>query len=309
MKITNRYNVPEPLYRAIVEDDYQRVGDISMTQVIEAPQMIELVRRHDDQIEVDASELIYPFLGKMAHLVVERAAYNVDNVLSEERLTVDVGGWTLSGKADLYEDGGRISDWKLTSVWSFVFGIKREWIAQTNGYAHLFRAAGFPVRELEIVALLRDWNKREAVDHGGEYPQAAFVQRQVPLWTPREAADLVSERVRMHKRAREDGIWEPCTPEERWARPDSWAVFKGEQKKAAAVFGAGFPRGGGEVDAHVFAEELRTKAAKKTTARVLHRPGRNIRCELYCHAAPWCEQLKHLKEEQAAREVAADVAA
>ena len=56
-------------------------------------------------------------LGTAVHKVFED--YSGDDVISEERLFVDVDGWTISGAIDLQDDEGP-SDYKCTSVWAVI---------------------------------------------------------------------------------------------------------------------------------------------------------------------------------------------
>src|SRR3990172_3462447 len=82
------------------------------------------------------------------------------------------------------------------------------------------------------------------------------------------------------------GRYRPCTDEERWAKPDEWAVRKRGVTRA-------LPHGAHLADlrsAEAFAESQRHKFA----VEIDHRPGGNPRCEAYCRGARWCEQAKAL---------------
>lgn len=290
--------MPEPFVRAVSYDEYDRVGDISITQLIDPPQKIELQRRHDDEIEEEAAERVWALLGSAAHEVLRRSGEGT-NTLQEERLTMKVNGLLVSGKPDLLDAEGILSDWKVTSVWSFMLGNKREWLQQLNLYAALYRHAGFDVKGLEIFAILRDWVKSKKADDN--YPNVPAIRRPVALWKPDEADRFLAYRVQLHKQARFEDGWEPCSDEERWAKPETWAVTKVGGKRAMAVFGAGSGRGGSRTDAVLLQEQLAAKKPPIKT-RVEHRPGENVRCELYCSAAPFCEQWKRI---QAAKQEAA----
>jgi len=207
-----------------------------------------------------------------------------DNVLQEERLTLDVDGWTVSGKPDLYEADGTLTDFKETSVWSFMLGEKADWEAQLNLYALLLREHGFPVQKVQIVAKLRDWQMAKRGEDG--YPEAPGLAKKMTLWGNMTQQVYLEERVKAHQEARLEQRWQHCTPEERWARADSWAVMQ-NGKKAAAVFGEDTKRGGGEEEAYAFAEEK--------GGDVEFRPGKSVRCEDYCGAAPWCGQWRELQ--------------
>ena len=134
MKITNKFGLPDPVFRALSHDGYMagtKKADISVTTLIGPPKINQLKKRHDDEIVVDASDMIWAMLGQSVHKVVELAAEEKD--LTEKRLYKEINGWTLTGQTDLYEvEEGVISDYKVTSVFSFLLGGKIEWEAQLN---------------------------------------------------------------------------------------------------------------------------------------------------------------------------------
>ena len=102
MEITNKENLPQPLFSAIVADNYDKVGDISVSQLIKSPRQRALELRHDEEITVDASTMLWLLLGNTIHAVLERA--DTKDHLVEERLTMEVNGWVVSGKRDLLGD-------------------------------------------------------------------------------------------------------------------------------------------------------------------------------------------------------------
>jgi len=69
----------------------------------------------------------------------------------------------------------------------------------------------------------------------------------------------------------------PCTDEERWHRPDSYAVMKEGRKSALRVFAA-------EGVAQAFIENHAD--AKKLS--IEFRQGKDIRCESYCQVRAVC---------------------
>ncbi|HEX9641763.1 MAG TPA: hypothetical protein VGB13_10680 [Candidatus Krumholzibacteria bacterium] len=304
MRIENRYHLPEAYVRAVSYDDYEPAGDISVTTLAQPAQIIELRRRHEDEITIDASELSYVLMGKAVHYAL--AAARADNALVEERLTIDMVGWTIGGKPDLYEGGGPLtdgnilSDWKLTSAWSFVFAPKLEWLAQLNMYAYLLAEYGFPVKKIQAVGILRDWQKARRNDHG--YPRRPVLARPFPLWPFEHTRKYMEARVKEHRKARDKGKWPPCSDNDRWMRNEQWAVMPGHppakpRARAIAVFGPGSARKGGELEANAFVETLRHQ---HKPSHVQHRPGVNTRCAEYCPVAPFCDQWVELKPKRTA---------
>jgi len=222
--------------------------------------------------------MLWLLLGTAVHEMLEKAA--PDNALVEEYFRTPVGDYVLSGVADLYEivDGrGILSDYKTTSAWGRVYEElpRIEHVRQLNCYAHLYRVAGFPVDELQVVALYRDWSKGKA-EHTSGYPPAALEVHKVPLWPPEEAEAYILQRLSLHASYADvpDDKLPVCSPEERWARDGTWAVKKPGRKRAVRVFDS--------------AVEAARYAAKDATYYVESRPGEDARCKNYCPVAPFC---------------------
>jgi hypothetical protein len=283
--ITNNANLPESVVRAVSLDeyDYQAAGDISASALPKSPRQLWLERRHKHEILEDAADLIWRMIGNIGHKIAERAAH--PNSLVEERLSTTVLGWVLTGKCDLlYEqDGYGIDDFKFTSVWA-VKDEKPEWTAQLNTYAWLAKQHGFDIKRLRIIAILRDWSKLKAAREQ-DYPPVGVVVREVPLWSAEKQRQYIWDRVAQHQDAAnyEDDYMVYCTDEERWAKPDTWAVKKKGAKRALRVTE-------NEADA-VFVASSRTDAVY-----IEHRPGnKTVRCDHYCDVKNFCSQWKSLK--------------
>lgn len=282
MKYTNEMNLPEALVSAIVNDTYSKgSADISVTQLIGPPKIRLLKKRHSDEITEDVTDHIWRLLGTNTHEIVERIKH--PDALQEERLSVTVKGWKISGQADLYEDGV-VTDFKVTSAWSCLNGVKPEWICQLNVYAELFRSAGFTVSKLQIIAFLRDWSKFKT---GKDYPKKQVAVLDVPLWGEFQAKTYIRDRVLMHQTAEplaDDDIPE-CTPEERWDKPTTYAIVKEKNKRAWRV-----------VDSMEEAEKLKAqiKEGSGDTYRIDMRPGEHVRCANYCSCNEFCHFYKSI---------------
>lgn len=284
MKITNRFDIPQPLYRLALKDGYSKgASDFSVTEIISPPRIQRLRRQHWDAMEQDASESLWSLLGTALHSVAERS--QVENHTSEERLFVELDGITLSGAIDLqHERDGQIeiTDYKFTSVYSLK-GIKPEWEQQQNIYAWLVqKVKGKSVSGLRICAILRDWTKREA-ENNPSYPQAPIQIVDIPLWNFDYTEQFVRERVELHRQAKVSHDWEedlpPCTEEERWSRPTMYAVKKEGGKRALRVF--------------MVKEEAEELAKETPKGIVEERPGEPVRCTgNYCGVAKWCAQYQ-----------------
>lgn len=83
-KITNKLNLPEQLVKACMYDNYKVGGDISCSQIIDAPRIVRL-KRITDYTE-DVSDRLYALMGSALHNILERA--NISNVRKRAFLMV-----------------------------------------------------------------------------------------------------------------------------------------------------------------------------------------------------------------------------
>jgi hypothetical protein len=201
------------------------------------------------------------------------------------RLFAQFDEWRIYGQADVYLlDAGLIQDWKDTSVYSVMDGVKREWAAQLNILAELVRLNGGPVNRLQIVAFLRDWSAARSKASG--YPKEKIQIVDVPMWAPENVRDYILFRCSAHQTALDmedvDDI-SPCTDEEVWAQPTKWAVMKKGRKSAVKLHSSAKS-----------AEQHAEKLGKNHWVEV--RPGSRPRCESYCSVARFCPVMKREEE-------------
>lgn len=270
MRITNKAGLPASIVRAITNDPYEGGGDISVTTLIAPPQMRSLKIRHGDELEEDAADRIWSLIGQAVHSILERID---DGSIKEERLYMDVLGWSVSGQFDRYFNGSLI-DYKITSVWSVKQGIKREWEEQLNLLAVLCRANGYVIKGLGITAILRDWRKNEALQYA-DYPRSQIQTINIPVWPQDKAIEFMYDRVSLHQRVA-SGEHVPCSNEERWYRGEKWAAMKKKRKSAVRLFDD-------QKSADKFIESGKAD-------EVVYRPGVYLRCEQYCSVSKFCKQ-------------------
>lgn len=82
--LVNKYNLPQTLVDAVTYDTHKLAGDISVTTLIDGPQVRYLKTTHD--YEVDVSDCIYALMGTALHHVLERA--NISSVRKRAFLLV-----------------------------------------------------------------------------------------------------------------------------------------------------------------------------------------------------------------------------
>lgn len=281
MQITNLTRLPEPLVSAVSRAREPKPGQISVTELINPPQMRALTLKHWADLTEDASDRIWATMGQLMHKLLEEHGRQSEEHLIEHKLSSEVEGFTVTGTFDLYRRDGVLTDYKFVSVWTTIDGVKREWEQQLNLYAELLRRDGYAVNRLEIVAIYRDWSKMRAQD--SSYPQSQVAVFEVPLWSEDVASEFLSERVRLHKRA-EAGEFIECSAEERWERRTKYALMKRGRKSAIKLF-----------DTH----EEAAAAVSHSDQYVEIRPGASTRCESYCAVAAFCQQRAQATETRA----------
>ena len=284
--MTNNFNLPEPLYRAILNDTYIRRGDISVTQLISAPRTRYLKKKHYKEIEEDAIDSVWALFGQACHAIIERASEGCDNYMPEVALELDVLGQKLSGTADLYHISKKtLYDFKVTSVWNLVLNDDHwEWEAQTNTYAYLLRKAGYEVDEIKIIAILKDWKQSEAEKNyaTGNYPLKQIAEVDIKVYNDKAMLSYIEKRMQMHIDVM-DGKEIDCTDRERWARPDKFAILDPAKKRALKVCNS-------QEEAGQYIEMMKAKKYKGSMS-VEVRKGKDIKCEGYCAVAEFCPQF------------------
>jgi hypothetical protein len=267
MNYTNIHGLPKVLVDALMSDSYVGGGDISVTRLISSPHRRILEEKHKDVLVEDVISKIYSLWGQVLHGILERADRQA---IVEKRLYMTVDGWELSGQLDrLLTDEESIVDWKTCGVFKKE---SKEWEQQLNVYRLLAHVNGYTVNKLQVGAFYRDWRRFEA-KRGGDYPPIPFAIIDIPMWTLEETEDYVKSRIAIQKAANEGDVM-PCTDEERWARPTTFALIKEGGKRATKV--APTKEDLGDPAKGFFIEE---------------RLGGYQRCEEFCTVAPFCKQF------------------
>lgn len=279
MILTNKFNLPQPFVDAILNDEYDK-GDAykSISGLLKPPKASAIEEKHFHEIEQDVIDHTFALLGKVAHGILERAE---KSALTEQRLYGEINKVRYSGKFDRFHFASKhLLDWKVTSVWKATHGLPKDFEEQTNCYVELIRANNYDVDKVQIVMILRDWSKMQALrDRGKGYPQSQVVVMDVPIWPREKTQAFLCGRIKAHKAA--EIVLPECTPEERWAKPATFAVKK-IGGKSAIKFGV------------YESKELAEARLKNEGVNyfIEERPGASNRCEFYCSANKWCEQYQ-----------------
>ena len=284
MKLTNKYNLPQTFVNVLNRPSYTKgKAHLSATEIINSPRIVQLKKIHWDNLEEDVADKVWAIFGTAIHSVLELG--KDEHHVIEQRLHANVDGWDISGAIDLQrieDDGIIVADYKTTGVWA-VMNEKSDWEQQLNIYAWLVeKVKKVPVKKLEIIAIIRDWNRRDAQTKEG-YPEAPIKVINVPLWTFQQRENFIKERIHLHSNAlfateTADDLPE-CSPSEMWEKPTTWAVRKIGNKRATTVLNTA-----DQAEAKI--EEL----GKDYQIEV--RPGERTRCANFCQVRDFCSQWK-----------------
>jgi len=293
MIYTNNHKLPSIVFNALTNrgkmpDGYVK-SDISVSALMDSPQVRILRKRHKDMLQEDAMDRVWALLGESVHNIMEASVQlntelgiDPNDFIAEVLGAMVVNNWRIGYKLDLFQKStGWIWDYKVTSAWSLVFDRSRiSWLKQTNYYAEFYRSEGHEVKGASIVAILKDWSKKDAL-RNRDYPQTPIVVLPMTLYDPQGIKESLFQQVVRHQQA--DQFTDPelpdCTPEEQWRNPTKYAVMR--------------PSGGRSLKNCDTIEEARVYANNAGNgAYVETRPSKPTRCEEYCPVRDFCHQRK-----------------
>jgi len=275
--LTNIYNIPEEIFRVLQPRARKNENDVYATELTQTDLVYYLKRKYGDEIYEDVSEMLFALLGSAVHYILDKGAHK--NALTEERLVVPVLGYNVVMRPDNWLDGV-LSDWKVTRVYAFLLGEKKEWAMQLNTYAWGLEQYGFATERLVINAILRDWLRSKA-KYDRQYPPIPFVSVDYPLWPLEETEGLIRDKLIQFKAVDGGNVPGACPDEYRWHKPDTFAVKKKGTKRALPG-GAKFRT---REDAEAFAAG---KEGPKMKCEIEFRKGEYSRCLEFCPCRSVC---------------------
>lgn len=286
--LTNELGLPEPFVRAATSGHKYTPKRYSVSDVLGGTCEAVLKRRHHGEATEDVSDRVWAIFGTAVHKILEQAGEGL-SLAQEQWMKVDVGnGYALSGIPDLYDpETGTVTDWKTASVWSVMLDGHERWRTQTLLYCWMLGHVGHEARRGEVVAILRDHSMRKARTER-DYPPHPVMRMGWDFTAEdfAEAGRLVSDWF-LEVAAQEalpDAELEPCNQEQRWHKPDKWAVIKDGNKRATRVFES-------EDDAEFSRILLEDTTGKKH--HIEFREGEDTRCQSYCPVAQFCPYGKN----------------
>lgn len=279
MIVHNTHGLPQAIVQTVVPKqtpDQRRSGaDISVTELIGPPRIKQLRDKYYDQLEVDVTDRIHALFGTAVHGLISRQPYS----LTEVELTAQWQGfermWNVRGSVDLIEDG-ILWDIKPFKAGAVMKGVKEDWALQVNIYNQLCRQNKIPIRGLKVAAYIRDYSPVERY-RTAEYPKAPMIAMDVDMWSEARIMAYIQWRLTEHEKALPE-----CTWEERWAKPNEWALMCGSQTRAVALYST---REQAE-------EQMRNRIAQNPKKRywVQERVAESIRCKYYCDYWKFCNR-------------------
>lgn len=291
MKLTNKFNLPQTFVNVIDRPTYSKgKAHISATEIINSPRIVQLKKKYWNEIEQDASEMVWSLFGSAVHNILEHG--KDDHHIVEERLHLMFEGWHISGAIDLQEvePNGTItiSDYKVTGAWA-VMNEKDDWHRQLNIYAWLVeKIKSTKIGKLQIIAIIRDWSARDAATKEN-YPPSPVATIDIPLWTFEEREAFVTKRIYAHGAAlfemETDGDLPECNAEEMWEKKTSYALKKDGNVRAKSVHES-------QEDAEKALDKAEESAKKSEKFFIEIRQGERTRCKNYCQVSPFCNQYQ-----------------
>jgi hypothetical protein len=320
INLTNKHGLPDTFVKACMIDNHVTRGDISVTQLIDAPQ-IRYLRKTNDYDE-DVMNRIWALMGTAMHHVLELSeikytearqlmeAYGVaiqhenktlanqilefckdkypnfenPDVMLEKTLSIEVDGMVISGTMDKFIIPEKaLEDYKNCSTYMYTNPeARKKWEPQQNIYAYMLRQHGYTVDSATIVAVFGMLRNKD-------YPKHPIARIPIDLYDDKTMEKYLKKRVQLHRMAEEGNVLE-CTPKERWHTPDKFAITEKGRKRAIRV-----------LDSEQAVEEWMNANSFKydeKNLKVEYRPGTDNRCENFCSLSSVCPQFKRIQEQK-----------
>jgi hypothetical protein len=283
MQFTNKADLPKPVENFLKFSDYNASGvkfDISATRLIDSPNIAKLWSEHGKEVSEDVSDRLWSAVGSGIHKRFEDANSWDPDVIMEKRFVSEINGKLVSAQIDaLHVSEKTLLDLKTTSAWKVVNKDYDKYEKQMNIQAHLAGLHGYEVEKIQVVIICRDWSKARSGELN--YPNTPIQIVDLDLWTKKEQALYIRERLELHFG---DGE-KTCTDEDRWARPESFAVKVKGKKRALRVLPT-------MESALLYAADNNLADSKYS---IEERPATYTRCESYCAVSKWCSQFNATK--------------
>jgi len=234
MKIVNRDGLPIELFNAVCHNWYggaNEVRDWSVTELINPIRVTLLQKRHDSEIEVEASQLLWAMLGSAMHIVLERGSEDKKKYLTESRFKTILNDKIISGGVDIFDlEENKIADYKFQTVWNYIYlddHIENLQL-QVSFYKELLERHGNKVNSAQIIYLFRDYQSY-MTKNNPNYPKQSWAVVDIDfLPNPEEVMKQKITEIEKYKDVPDTEL-PLCTHRQRWQKYPTY-VFKAGNK-------------------------------------------------------------------------------
>jgi hypothetical protein len=279
-----------------------RGGDYSVTDLLNSPRVVHLLKRHSHELPPQTvEELFHSFQGSSWHSFLDRylrRAMNKpkwkDRFLSEAKFWDKFSGRKVAGKIDVYDNKTKtLYDYKVTSVYKVMFGGDgyEDYHTQLNAYAWFLGNNGFEVKKARIICIHPDWGKYKMMADK-MYPRQRIHQIKISVWDRDTQEKMIKDAVIALKGCEDlpDGFLPHCTDKDMWVRPGTYALMEPGKDRATRVL----PDRSG-LESYI-QHRQETKKPLKPGYEIIYRESERTRCESFCRVKSFCNQYAEYKE-------------
>ena len=268
-KYTNKDNVSLPLAVWLMHDDYDydtRDNVVSATALLKPIRALVLIDQHKGLDKtVDIMSLVSSRMGSAIHAIAEKAWTNRKNISKalealqvsnlddklvinpdkvkegeipiyvEQRHEKEIDDYIISGKYDLIVDG-TVSDYKSTSVWSYIFDSNALKYTQQASIYKWLAPDRIIDNNVHIQYIFTDWSAAQAM-RDSSYPQTRVLTKEYPIWSTEQTKFFISEKIKLLKQYKDSPQEDlpECNKEELWESETKYKYYKNPAKMARAT--------------------------------------------------------------------------
>lgn len=317
---TNKANVSLPLAVFLMYDSYdydERPNTISATTLIKPVKQIVLARQNKELAkQVDVLDLVASRMGTAIHDGCEQAWTSSKNVRTalkvlgnsekvvnkivinpkemvdgdipvfvEQRHEKEIDGYIITGKYDLVLNG-RLSDYKSTSVWTYIYDSNSEKYAQQGSIYKWLVPHQITDDFVDIQYIFTDWSASKS-RQDASYPKTRVMTKSYPLTSVEDTERAIKDKLAQIERFKDSPQNEmpPCSDEDLWATDTVWKYYKNPNNKTRATKNFDNP-----------VEANKRLLDDGSVGEVVEVKGQVKACE-YCPVVGICEQAKTLVNE------------
>lgn len=203
-------------------------------------------------------------------------------VYLEQRLSRQIGRWTVTGKFDFVGEG-RVQDFKSTSTFTYKKQVNAEKYIQQGSIYRWLDPKKITQDEMDIHYIFTDW-KPSMVKSDLSYPPRRFHRQTFPLMSLAETQRFVSHKLALiekHWQDDEENL-PPCSDDELWRSDPQFKYYANPQKTARST-----------KNFDTRAEAMVRFVQDGSKGLVKEVPGQVIACK-YCPAFAVCSQKDQL---------------